>query len=586
MEVVNTAGLPITATTCYGVLLGMGGKGDPSLCKSPILLKAMVLAVEKGAEGYWFQLGAMNTNEASNTQPIPTLKKDGSWHFFVDYRALNQETLADKFPIPVIEELLDELHGAKYFSKLDLKLGYHQIRMLARDVEKIAFRTHEGHYEFLVMPFGLTNALATFQALMNEVFKDFSRDCVLVGFERLKQAMCSVPVLALPDFNTPFVLEADAFGVGLGAVLMQYGRPLAYFSRVLSPRARMKSVYEQKLMAIVLAIQKWRPYLLGRKFVVHTDQRSLKYLLEQCLVAIHLSPEPPLDSRLTDLDCRGSHPIAMLRNSWLNAPCANRISTSLNPPWVFYNYCLFPTEFGRISRWILSQVFCCLRDSTLYRLTKYGHFIPLRHPFFALTVAEVFVREVVKLHGIPRSIVSDRDKIFFSLFWKELFRLQGTSLKHSTSYHPQSIAKQSPFPVLACVGKASYRLQLPPDASIHPVFHVSLLRTALGPHQQASPLPPGLTDDLEWLLELNSLLAIHPGSHKTSPQALIKWQHLPESEATWEDFVVIRDQFPQFHLEDKVRFLAGGIDRPPLTYVYARRNKKSLKEGAIEDTIL
>ncbi|KAK9230741.1 hypothetical protein WN944_023713 [Citrus x changshan-huyou] len=267
------------------------------------------------------------------SSPVLLVKKtDRVWRFCVDYRALNNITIKDKYPIPVINELLDELHGATYFSKLDLRSGYHQVRVHEADIHKTSFRTHNGHYEFVVMPFGLTNAPSTFQSLMNDLLRPVEYLGHLISlarvavdpkkiqtvldwpipssikqlltkegfhwtseaesaFTQLKHALTSPPVLRLPDFSQPFVVEYDACGVGIGAIyacgvgigaiLSQNDKPVAFFSEAFKGSMLALSTYEKEMLAIVKAIRKWRPYLLGKPFIVRTDQKSLKYLMEQ-----------------------------------------------------------------------------------------------------------------------------------------------------------------------------------------------------------------------------------------------------------------------------------------------------------------
>jgi Reverse transcriptase (RNA-dependent DNA polymerase)/RNase H-like domain found in reverse transcriptase/Aspartyl protease len=316
-------------------------------------------------------------------------KPDGTLRVCIDYRAINKITVKNKYPLPRIDDLLDKLSGAKYFSSLDLQTGFHQVPIQEVDIEKTAFRTPFGHFEWTVLPLGLCNSAPTFQMVMNNTFKEYVDKSVLVymddilvfskteeehkvhlrqvlerlrecnfklrlkkcsfshtqlkyvghivseegitadpaktstvedwptpssvsevrqftgfanyfrkyikaysamaspltnltrkssaftwgkaqqeAFQAIKYALTHAPVLVMPDFTKPFEVWCDASKLGLGALLMQEGRPVAYESRKLKPAEMNYGVGEQELLAVVHALKTWRCYVEGVQFTV------------------------------------------------------------------------------------------------------------------------------------------------------------------------------------------------------------------------------------------------------------------------------------------------------------------------------
>jgi len=174
------------------------------------------------------QKGLIRLNSSPYASPVLLVhKKDGTWRFCIDYRKLNAVTVKNKHPMLVVKELLDELASSCWFSKLDLRSQYHQIRVASKDIHKTTFMTHQGLYEFVVMSFGLTNAPATFQGLMNEVFAPLLRkgvfvfmDDILIYSETLEQhAQLLTAVLQILADNSLF---AKPFKCSLAQESVEY----------------------------------------------------------------------------------------------------------------------------------------------------------------------------------------------------------------------------------------------------------------------------------------------------------------------------------------------------------------------------
>ena len=621
----------------------------------------------------------------------------------VDYRVLNGVTIRNKYPLPRIDDLFNQLQEAKFFSKIHLRSGYYQLKVRESDIPKTTFVTRYGQYEFTVMSFGLTNAPAYFMSLMNMVFMEELDKFVVVfiddiliysqsaeeheqhlrivlerlrahelyakfnkcefwlkkvaflghviteegvavdpakvkavadwkpptnvtqirsflglagyyrrfiegfskiakpmteltqkekpfqwtkacekSFQELKDRLITAPVLTLPDIHKDFTVFCDASRQGLGCVLMQDGKVVAYASRQLKEHEKNYPTHDLELAAVVHALKLWRHYLIGNKCEIFTDHKSLKYIFTQPDLNLRqrrwlelikdynldIQYHPGKANVVADALSRKAHcynlrvqkrrpellkEIQRLNLQIVNEGCVNtlivqptlegqlrkaqeedeelqkiKVQTGEGKApgfrvddqgtvWYKDRICVPDKEEFRklimdeahnsaysihpgstkmfldlkekywwsgMKKDIARFVACCDicqrvkaehqkpagllqplpipvwkwdeigmdfvvglprtqrgHDSIwviVDRLTKVAHFIPVKVTYGGDKLAQLYVDNILKLHGIPSRIVSDRGPQFTARFWKSLHATLGTKLDYSSAYHPQT----------------------------------------------------------------------------------------------------------------------------------------------------
>ncbi|KAJ4717071.1 Retrotransposon protein, putative, Ty3-gypsy subclass [Melia azedarach] len=589
-------------------------------------------------------------------------KKDGTMRLCIDYRELNRVTVKNKYPLPRIDDLFDQLQGCSIFSKIDLRSGYHQLKIKTEDIPKTAFRTRYGHYEFVVMPFGLTNAPAAFMDLMNRVFKDYLDKFVIVfiddilvsskskeeheghlrmvlqvlrekqlyakfkcefwlhriaflghvvssegisvdpskieavvdwprptnsgevrsflglagyyrrfvegfsriatpltqltrknvkfqwsdecekSFQELKHQLVTALVLTIPTGSSGYVIYSDASLKGVGCVLMQNGKVVAYASRQLKNYEKNYPTHDLELAAVdydctinyhsgkanvvadalsrksvgslatLLTTQKQilldfdkfgievvkgdikayvaqlsiQSTLIERFKKAQQSDEFLKKIMEEVLAGKRpgfvVSDDGVLhfEGRLcvpNNKDIKHEILTEAHNSLYIIHPGSTKMYQDLRVIywWVnmkkeiaqFVEQCLtcqqIKAEHQRpsgllkpllVPEWKWERIamdFVVGLPKTqkgynaiwviVDRLTKSAHFIPVNTAYSMDKYAKLYMDEIVRLHGIPVSIVSDRDPRFTSIFWKSLHKAMGTKLNFSTAFHPQTVGQ-------------------------------------------------------------------------------------------------------------------------------------------------
>nr|GEU57629.1 reverse transcriptase domain-containing protein [Tanacetum cinerariifolium] len=392
-------------------------------------------------------------------------KKDGSLWMCIDYRELNKLTVKNRYLLPRIDDLFDQLQGSSIYSKIDLRSVYHQLRVREEDIPKTAFRTRYGHYEFHVMPFGLTNAPPVFMDLMNRVCKPYLDKFVIVFIDDIliyskskkdheghlrqilnllkkdelyakfskcefwiSRKLCSVSILALPEGSEDFVVYCNASIQGLGAVLMQREKLIAYASRQLKVHEKNYTTHDLEHGAVVSALKIWRHYLYETKCTVFSDHKRKANVVAD---ALSRKERVPLRVRALVMTIGLDLPKQILKAQTEARKPENIKNEDVGgvsyPAMAICGLKLPKSSQGYETIWVIVD-----------QLTKSAIFMAMREINPLDKLARMYLKEVVTKHGIPVSIICDHEPRFSSNFWKSLQKAFGTNLDMSTAYHPET----------------------------------------------------------------------------------------------------------------------------------------------------